>query len=81
MRCREEELTKAQENQQIIALQLKQREEELMRREFELVERELDIMMRQHQTPMPNKRRGKFKRNRLKLLKKEPGQISSPSGM
>lgn len=60
--------------------QLKQREEELTRREIELVERELNIMMLQHQTPTPNKRRGKFSRSRLKFLKKEPGQISSPSG-
>ncbi|XP_075233951.1 mitogen-activated protein kinase kinase kinase 11-like isoform X1 [Lycorma delicatula] len=79
LRCREEELTKAQLNQQLMEQQLRQREEELTRREIELVERELNIMMYQHQTPTPNKRRGKFKRSRLKLLKKEPGQISFPS--
>lgn len=51
-------------------------------REIDLLERELTVMIIQQQnTPTPNKRRGKFKKSRLKLNKKEPGSnISAPSG-
>lgn len=81
LRCREEELTKAQLQQKLIEQHLKQKEQELAEREIHLLERELQIMFIQQQTPTPNKRKGKFKRSRLKVLKKEPGQnISSPSG-
>lgn len=80
LRCREEELTKAQLQQKLVEQHLRQKEQELAAREIDLLERELHIMMIQQQTPTPNKRRGKFKRSRLKLLKKEPGQnISFPS--
>ena len=62
---------------------LRQREQELRAREFELLERELHIMIiQQSATPTPNKRKGKFKRSRIKGLKKEPGyNISFPSGI
>nr|CAD7594998.1 unnamed protein product [Timema genevievae] len=80
LRCREEELTKAQLQQKLLEEHLRQREQELAAREIDLLERELHIMIIQQQTPTPNKRKGKFKRSRLKLLKKEPGQnISFPS--
>jgi mitogen-activated protein kinase kinase kinase 9 len=59
--------------------QLRQKEQELQAREIDLLERELHFMIKQ-QTPTPIKRKGKFKRSRLKLLKKEPGSnISFPS--
>lgn len=86
MRCREEELTRAQVQQQIAEKHLKQRERDLEAREMELLKWELNIIMQQQQTPAiptPNKRRGHFKKsNILKMLKKEPNQlpISSPSG-
>jgi mitogen-activated protein kinase kinase kinase 9 len=80
LRCREEELTKAQLQQKLLEENLRQREQELAAREIDLLERELHIMIIQ-QTPTPKKRKGKFKRGRLKILKKEPGQnISLPLG-
>lgn len=64
---------------------LRMREQELAAREIDLLERELTVMIIQHTqntTPTPNKRRGKFKKSRLRLNKKEPGSnISAPSGM
>lgn len=82
LRCREEELTKAQVQQRQHEENLRQREQELAAREIDLLERELTVMIIQQQnTPTPNKRRGKFKKSRLKLNKKEPGSnISAPSG-
>ena len=57
---------------------LYEREKELKAREMELLHRELYFMIRR--TPTPHKRKGRFKRSRLKILKKEPGQnISFPS--
>uniref|UniRef100_A0A1B6CWA2 mitogen-activated protein kinase kinase kinase n=1 Tax=Clastoptera arizonana TaxID=38151 RepID=A0A1B6CWA2_9HEMI len=80
LNCREEELKMAQLQQKVIEESLKQKEQELAERELSLLERELKIMFIQQQTPTPNKRKGKFKRTRLKVLKKEPGQnISFPS--
>ncbi|XP_011333900.1 uncharacterized protein LOC105277323 isoform X5 [Ooceraea biroi] len=81
LRCREEELTKAQVQQRQHEECLRQREQELAAREIDLLERELTVMIIQQQnTPTPNKRRGKFKKSRLKLNKKEPGSnISAPS--
>lgn len=81
LRCREEELTRAQLHQRIVEENLRQREQELAAREIDLLERELHIMFIQQQTPKPNKRKGKFKKYRLKHLKKEPNQISLPSGI
>ncbi|XP_018344765.1 PREDICTED: mitogen-activated protein kinase kinase kinase 11-like isoform X2 [Trachymyrmex septentrionalis] len=81
LRCREEELTKAQVQQRQHEENLRQREQELAAREIAILERELTVMIIQQQnTPTPNKRRGKFKKSRLKLNKKEPGSnISAPS--
>ncbi|XP_066584468.1 mitogen-activated protein kinase kinase kinase 10 isoform X2 [Prorops nasuta] len=80
LRCREEELTKAQVQQRQHEENLRQREQELAAREIDLLERELTVMIIQQNTPTPNKRRGKFKKSRLKLNKKEPGSnISAPS--
>ncbi|XP_022172420.1 mitogen-activated protein kinase kinase kinase 10 isoform X2 [Myzus persicae] len=86
LRCREEELSRAQVQQQIAEKHLKQRERDLEAREMELLKWELNIIMQQQQAspaiPTPNKRRGHFKKsNILKMLKKEPNQlpISSPS--
>ncbi|XP_065348084.1 uncharacterized protein slpr isoform X5 [Cloeon dipterum] len=81
LRSREEELSKAQVHQQIFEQHLLEKEQELKAREFDLLQRELHMMMaQQQQTPTPFKRKGKFKRSRLKQLKKEPGQsISFPS--
>lgn len=76
----EEELTRA-------ALQQKNQEELLRRRERELAEREIDILQRElhiiiHQLcqekPRVKKRKGKFRKNRLKL--KDGNRISLPSG-
>ncbi|XP_014219866.1 mitogen-activated protein kinase kinase kinase 10 isoform X2 [Copidosoma floridanum] len=81
LRSREEELTKAQVQQREHEENLRQREQELAAREIELLERELAMMIIQQQnTPTPNERRGKFKKSKLKLNKKEPGsKISAPS--
>lgn len=80
LRCREEELTKAQVQQRQHEENLRQREQELAEREIDLLERELIVMIIQQTTPTPNKRRGKFKKSKLKLNKKEPGSnISAPS--
>ncbi|KAF5308833.1 hypothetical protein FQR65_LT00533 [Abscondita terminalis] len=79
LRCREEDLNRAQLQQRLHEEQLRQKEQELQAREIDLLERELHFMIKQ-QTPTPNKRKGKFKRSRLKLLKREPGSnISFPS--
>ncbi|CAG9860928.1 unnamed protein product [Phyllotreta striolata] len=79
LRCREEDLNRAQLQQRLHEEQLRQKEQELHAREIDLLERELHFMIKQ-QTPTPIKRKGKFKRSRLKILKKEPGtNISFPS--
>lgn len=50
---------------------LQKREQELDAREIELLGRELNMMMTQS-TPTPIKRRGKFKKARLKVLPATP---------
>lgn len=86
MRCREEELSRAQVQQQIAEEYLKQRELDLKAREIDLIKRELNIILQQQQhllpaVPTPNKRRGHFKKsNILKMLKKDQLPISPPSG-
>ncbi|GBP10741.1 Mitogen-activated protein kinase kinase kinase 10 [Eumeta japonica] len=80
LRCREEELTRAQLQQRLVEQSLAQRERELEEREIDLVARELRIlivasnMSQQNQPPQPNKRKGKF--SKIRLLKKDT--ISSP---
>ncbi|XP_063894450.1 mitogen-activated protein kinase kinase kinase 11 isoform X3 [Helicoverpa armigera] len=79
LRCREEELTRAQLKQRLVEQNLAQKERELEMREIDLVARELHILifasnMSANQPPQPNKRKGKF--SKIKLLKKDT--ISSP---
>ena len=79
----EEELTKAAQQQKMQEEVLRKREQELAEREIELVERELNIMILQQimNKPTPKKRKGKFKKSKLKLLSKSGGKnISQPSG-
>lgn len=82
LRCREEELNKACVQQKIQEEQLKRREQELAEREIDLLERELNIMILQQQQgrPTPKKRKGKFKKSRLTILKGGGQRISMPSG-
>ncbi|KAG1654165.1 Mitogen-activated protein kinase kinase kinase 9 [Nymphon striatum] len=81
LRCREEELTKAVLQQKLHEEFLKKREQELVEREIDLLERELNIIILQQQQgkPTPNKRKGKFKKSQLKLLKGGGQHISMPS--
>ncbi|XP_061376912.1 mitogen-activated protein kinase kinase kinase 11 isoform X2 [Danaus plexippus] len=79
LRCREEELTRAQLQQRLMEQNLAQKERELEMREIDLAARELHILivasnMSHTQPPQPNKRKGKF--HKMKLLKKDT--ISSP---
>lgn len=57
MRCREEDLNRAQLKQRMHEEQLRQKEQELQAREMDLVTRELNFMIKQ-QTPTPIKRKG-----------------------
>ncbi|XP_014667455.1 PREDICTED: mitogen-activated protein kinase kinase kinase 9-like [Priapulus caudatus] len=81
LRSREEEVTRALLQQKAQEEFLKQREQELAEREIDLLERELNIMIlsQQNDKPVPNKRKGKFKKSRLKLLKGGSNLISRPS--
>lgn len=77
LRCREEELTRAQLQQRLVEQNLAQKERELKAREIDLMEREFHILivannMSQNQPPQPNKRKGKFSKIKLK------DTISSP---
>ncbi len=76
-------MTKAAQQQKMQEEVLRKREQELAEREIELVERELNIMILQQimNKPTPKKRKGKFKKSKLKLLSKSGGKnISQPSG-
>ncbi|XP_059954000.1 mitogen-activated protein kinase kinase kinase 9 isoform X2 [Mesoplodon densirostris] len=86
LRAKEKELHTWEEELTRAALQQKNQEELLRRRERELAEREIDILQRElhiiiHQLcqekPRVKKRKGKFRRNRLKL--KDGNRISLPS--
>lgn len=46
---------------------LQKREQELHDREMEVLGRELNMIMKQNATPVPNKRRGKFSKTKLKV--------------
>ncbi|XP_022826677.1 mitogen-activated protein kinase kinase kinase 11-like isoform X1 [Spodoptera litura] len=81
LRCREEELTRAQLQQRLMEQNLAQKERELEMREIDLVARELHILifasnMSANQPPQPNKRKVPGKFSKIKLLKKDT--ISSP---
>ncbi|XP_068795108.1 mitogen-activated protein kinase kinase kinase 21 isoform X3 [Struthio camelus] len=79
LRSREEELTRAALQQKCQEELLKRREQQLAEREIDVLERELNIMIFQLNQEKPNvkKRKGKFKRSRLKL--KDGHRISLPS--
>lgn len=72
----------------MIEERLKQREAELAEREIDLLQRELNVMILQQQggVPTPKKRKGNFKKSRLKLLKNKDvnqstsSMISAPLG-
>ncbi|XP_002717401.2 mitogen-activated protein kinase kinase kinase 21 [Oryctolagus cuniculus] len=79
LRSREEELTRAALQQKSQEELLRRREQQLAEREIHVLERELNIMLFQLNQDKPNvkKRKGKFKRSRLKL--KDGHRISLPS--
>ncbi|XP_034408283.1 mitogen-activated protein kinase kinase kinase 21 [Cyclopterus lumpus] len=79
LRSREEELTQATLQQKSQEELLKRREQQLAEREINVLERELNILIFQLNKDKPNvkKRKGKFKRSRLKL--KDGNRISLPS--
>ncbi|XP_061767634.1 mitogen-activated protein kinase kinase kinase 21 isoform X2 [Nerophis ophidion] len=79
LRSREEELTRAALQQKSQEEVLKRREQQLAEREINVLERELNILIFQMNKDKPNvkKRKGKFKRSRLKL--KDGNRISLPS--
>ena len=72
MRSKEAVLDDKQREQKMAEERLKQREAELAEREIDLLQRELNVMILQQQgtgAPTPKKRKGNFKKSRLKLLK------------
>ncbi|KAF7710223.1 mitogen-activated protein kinase kinase kinase 21 isoform X1 [Silurus meridionalis] len=79
LRSREEELMRAALQQKSLEEVLKRREQQLAEREINVLERELNILIFQLNKDKPNvkKRKGKFKRSRLKL--KDGNRISLPS--
>ncbi|XP_029770739.1 mitogen-activated protein kinase kinase kinase 21 isoform X1 [Suricata suricatta] len=79
LRSREEELTRAALQQKSQEALLKRREQQLAEREIDVLERELNILIFQLNQEKPNvkKRKGKFRRSRLKL--KDGHRISLPS--
>lgn len=79
LRSREEELSRAALQQKSQEELLKRREQQLAEREIDVLERELNILIFQlNQKPNVKKRKGKFRRSRLKL--KDGHRISLPSG-
>lgn len=81
LRSREEELTRAALQQKSQEALLRRREQQLAEREIDVLERELNILIFQLNQEKPNvkRRKGKFKRSRLKL--RDGHRISLPSGM
>uniref|UniRef100_A0AAV2JQB3 Mitogen-activated protein kinase kinase kinase n=1 Tax=Knipowitschia caucasica TaxID=637954 RepID=A0AAV2JQB3_KNICA len=79
LRSREEELSRAALQHKSQEELLKRREQQLAEREINVLERELNILIFQLNKDKPNvkKRKGKFKRSRLKL--KDGNRISLPS--
>uniref|UniRef100_A0A8C4T1M2 Mitogen-activated protein kinase kinase kinase n=1 Tax=Erpetoichthys calabaricus TaxID=27687 RepID=A0A8C4T1M2_ERPCA len=88
LRAKEKELCSWEEELSRAAMQQKNQEEALRRREQELAEREIDILERElniiiHQLyqekPRVERRKGKFRRSRLKI--RDGNRISLPSGL
>ncbi|XP_071478494.1 mitogen-activated protein kinase kinase kinase 11-like [Diadema antillarum] len=78
LRTREEELSQAVIQQKLHAALLKRREQDLAEREIELLERELNLLITQQQQeekPVPKKRHGKMKSNKLRRSNRS---ISTP---
>ena len=85
LNLREDELNKLLNQQKAHEQELQRREEHLRIRELDLIEREINMMIRQQTLvstkPMPERRKGKFRKSRLKRLLKSGGMtISEPSG-
>ncbi|KAH0631478.1 hypothetical protein JD844_005812 [Phrynosoma platyrhinos] len=80
LRSREEELLRAAQEQKTQEAELRRREQELAEREIDIVERELNLIMMQmgQEKPRVKKRKGHFRRSRLKL--RDGNRISLPSG-
>lgn len=74
-------MARAAEEQKEQEEQLKRREQELAEREIDIVERELNIIIHQmyQEKPSVKKRKGNFKKSRLKLGR-DSNSISLPSG-
>ena len=84
MRSKEAVLDDKQREQKMIEERLKQREAELAEREIDLLQRELNVMILQQQgpqAPTPKKRKGNFKKSRLKLLKNKADVNQSSTSM
>ncbi|XP_069043919.1 mitogen-activated protein kinase kinase kinase 10 [Lepisosteus oculatus] len=81
LRSWEEELARAAEEQREQEELLRRREQELAEREIDIVERELNIIIHQmyQEKPKVKKRKGHFKKSRLRLGK-DGNRISLPSG-
>lgn len=79
LRSREEELTRAALQQKSQEALLRRREQQLAEREIDVLERELNILIFQLNQEKPNvkRRKGKFRRSRLKL--RDGHRISLPS--
>ncbi|XP_036210920.1 mitogen-activated protein kinase kinase kinase 21 isoform X1 [Myotis myotis] len=79
LRSREEELSRAALQQKSQEELLKRREQQLAEREIDVLERELNILIFQlnQEKPRVKRRKGKFRRSRLKL--KDGHRISLPS--
>uniref|UniRef100_A0ABM5ERU6 Mitogen-activated protein kinase kinase kinase n=1 Tax=Pogona vitticeps TaxID=103695 RepID=A0ABM5ERU6_9SAUR len=82
LRSREEELVRAAQEQKTQEAELRRREQELAQREIDIVERELSLIMLQmgQEKPRVKKRKGHFRRSRLKLRGDGGNRISLPSG-
>lgn len=81
LRSREEELSRAALQQKSQELQLRRREQQLAKREIDVLERELNVLIFQlsQEAPHVKKRKGRFRKGRLRL--KDGHRISLPSGL
>lgn len=81
LRSREEELSRAALQQKSQELLLRRREQQLAEREIDVLERELNVLIFQlsQEAPHVKKRKGRFRRGRLRL--KDGHRISLPSGL
>lgn len=79
LRSREEELSRAALQQKSQELLLRRREQQLAEREIDVLERELNVLIFQlsQEAPHVKKRKGRFRRGRLRL--KDGHRISLPS--